>query len=97
MSIFKLFPSDCITRYYIYLQKNISDVLSAKRPTRVVEIPSATYSVMQSDGSSFCEDVVLDTGSRDEDNILNQIYRSKFVRDFIMMILTFHYILWNAY
>ena len=36
------------------------------------------YSVMQSDGNSFCGDVVSDSfkkASRDEDNILDQVYK----------------------
>ena len=51
---------------------------------------SSIYSVMQSDGNSFCGDVVLDSFNmmyRDEDNILYQIYRSKYFRIIIMMIL----------
>ena len=47
------------------------------------------YSVMQSDGNSFWGNVVLDgfdRASRDEDNILDQIYNSKYIRIFIMMI-----------
>ena len=45
---------------------------------------------MQSDGNSFCGDVVLDSfnkASRDEDKILYQVYKSKYVRIYIMMIL----------
>ena len=45
---------------------------------------------MQSDGNSFGGDVVLNSFnkvSRDEDNILDQGYKSKYVRIFIMMIL----------
>ena len=45
---------------------------------------------MQSDGKSFCGDVVLNSfnkASRDKDNILDQVYKSKYVRIFIMMIL----------
>ena len=37
---------------------------------------------IQSDGNSFCGDVVLDSfnkASRDEDNILDQKYKSKYV------------------
>ena len=37
---------------------------------------------MQSDGISFCGDVVLNsfkTASRDEDNILHQIYLGKYI------------------
>ena len=44
---------------------------------------------MQSDGNSIFGHVVLDSfnnGSRDEDNILYQIYKSKYVRIIIMMI-----------
>ena len=44
---------------------------------------------MQSDGNSFCGDVVLDSfnnASRDEDNILDQIYASKYVRIIFMVI-----------
>ena len=45
---------------------------------------------MQSDGNSFYGDVVSDSFnkiSRDEDNILDQIYSSKYIRIIIMMIL----------
>ena len=57
-----------------------------------------TYSVMQSDGNSG--DVVLDSfnkKSRDEDNILNEIFESKYVRIIIMMILIRYYINKKAY
>ena len=40
-------------------------------------IPEIAYSVMKSDGISFCEDVVLDSftkASMDEDNNLDQIF-----------------------
>ena len=50
------------------------------------------YSVMQSDGISFRGDVVLDSFNRaywDEDTILEQIYKSKYVRIFIMMRFNF--------
>ena len=39
-----------------------------------------TYSVMQSDGNSFCGDVISDSfnkASKDEDNILEQIYKKQ--------------------
>ena len=45
---------------------------------------------MQSDGNSFCRDVVSDNfnmTSRDEDNILEKICKSKYVRIIILMIL----------
>ena len=45
---------------------------------------------MLSDGNSFCGDVVLDSfnnASRDKENILDQIYKSKYVRNIITMIL----------
>ena len=35
------------------------------------------YSVMQSDGNSFCGDVVLDMLYRDEDSILDQKYEKQ--------------------
>ena len=46
-------------------------------------------SVMQSDGNSFFGDVVLDSfkkTSRDEDEILDQIYKSKYVRITIIVL-----------
>ena len=58
--------------------------------------PYPFYSVMQSDGNIFCGDVVLDSfneASRDEDNILDQVYKSKYVRIFIMMILILYNII----
>ena len=51
---------------------------------------------MQSDGNSFCEDVVSESFKktfRDEDNILYQIYKSKYVRIIIMMIVILYNIL----
>ena len=51
------------------------------------------YSVMQSDGNSFCGDVVSESvnkTSRDEDKVLDQIDKNKCVRFIIMMILTFY-------
>ena len=48
---------------------------------------------MQSDGNSFGGDVVSESfnmTSWDEDNILDQIYRSKHVRIILMMILTLY-------
>ena len=45
---------------------------------------------MQSNGNSFCRDVVLNSfnkAPRNEDNILDPVYKSKYVRSFIMMIL----------
>ena len=45
---------------------------------------------MQSDGNSFSGGVVLDSfdkKSRDEDNMLDQIHKSKYVRINIMVIL----------
>ena len=48
-----------------------------------------SYSVMQSYANSFRGDVVLGTFnnvSRDEDNILNQIYIRQICSDFIMRI-----------
>ena len=44
-----------------------------------------SYSVMQSDGNSYCGDVVLDSFNKvywDEDTILEQIYKRKYVRIF---------------
>ena len=58
------------------------------------------YSVMQSDGNSFCGDVVLDSfnkASRDEVNILNQIYKSTYLRLFTMKVLFFITFHENAY
>ena len=49
-----------------------------------------SYSVIQSDGNNLCGDVVSDSINkeyRDGDNILDQIYKSKYVRIVIMMIL----------
>ena len=56
----------------------------------------STYSVMQSDGHSFCGDVVLNSfnkASRDEDNILDQVWKSKYVRIYIIMILILYHII----
>ena len=48
------------------------------------------YSVMQSDGSSYCGDDVLDNLNEaflNEDNILDQIYKSKYTRIIFMINL----------
>ena len=45
---------------------------------------------MQSDGNSFCKDVVLDSfdnAFREEDNTLDQIYKSRYVQTNLMTIL----------
>ena len=45
--------------------------------------------VIQLDGKSFCGDFVWDSfnkASRDEDNIVDQIYKSKYIRIIIIMI-----------
>ena len=57
------------------------------------------YWAMQSDGYSFCGDVVLDIlnkASRDVDNIQDQIYQIRYVRIFIMVILILYKIIWNC-
>ena len=54
------------------------------------------YSVMQSDGNSFCGDVVSDSFNKtswDEDNILAQICEIKYVWIIIMMILILYNII----
>ena len=54
------------------------------------------YSVMLSDGNSFCGDVVLNSfnkASRDEDYNLDKVYKSKYVRILIMMILILYNII----
>ena len=51
-----------------------------------------TNSVLKSDGNSFYVDVVSDSfnkASTDEDNILEQTYRRRYARIFIMKILNF--------
>ena len=51
---------------------------------------------ISADGNSFCGDVVSDSFNkrfRDEDNILDQIYKNKYVRIIIMMILIFYNII----
>ena len=54
------------------------------------------YSVMQSDGDTFCGDFVSDSfnkTSRDEDNILDQIDQGEYVLIDNMMILILHNII----
>ena len=51
---------------------------------------------MQSDGNSFGGDVVSNNFNKtfcDEDNNLNQIYKSKYVRIFFLMILILYKII----
>ena len=61
----------------------------------------SNYSVMQSDGNSFCGDVVLDSfnkASRDEDNILDQIYKKQKCLDFYYVNFIFSIKMYeNAY
>ena len=48
------------------------------------------------DGNSFCGNVVLDNfnkSSRDEDNSLDQIYKGKYVRIIFIVILIFYNII----
>ena len=61
-----------------------------------IKVRKFPYSVMQSDGNNFYGYVVWDSfnkKSRDEDNILEQIYSSKYVRIIIMMILILYKII----
>ena len=54
------------------------------------------YSVMQSEGNSFGRDVVSDSFKktfRDDNNNLDQIYRSKYVRIIFVMILILYNII----
>ena len=54
------------------------------------------YSVMPSDGNSFCGNVVLDSfnkASWDDDKILDQIYESKYVQIIKTKILILYNIL----
>ena len=56
----------------------------------------SSYSVMHSDGNSSCGDVVSDRfnkTNRDEDNILEQIYKSKYVCIIILTILILYNII----
>ena len=62
----------------------------------VWSLERALYSVMQSDGYNFFGDVVLDSfnkASWDEDNFEDQIYKSKYVRIIIKMILILYNIM----
>ena len=63
-------------------------------------VTTTVYSVTQSYANSFWGDVVLDTFnnvSRDEDNILDQIYKKQICPNFILMIFDFHNLYENAY
>ena len=50
---------------------------------------------MQSDGNSIFGHVGFNKASRDEENILDQIYKSTYVRIIIMMILIPQNIVWK--
>ena len=57
---------------------------------------SKVYSVMQSDGNSFGGDLVLDSFNKtflDEDNNLDQVYKSKYVLIISVMILILYNIM----
>ena len=63
---------------------------------QLAEFMNSNYSVMQSDGKGFGGDVVSDSfnkTSRDEDNILYNIYKSKYVRITMMNILILYNII----
>ena len=60
--------------------------------SNVLQDTSAMYSVMQSDGNSFCGHVVLNSfnkACRVEDNILDQIYKRQICLDFYYADVTF--------
>ena len=51
---------------------------------------------MQSDGNSYCGDIVLDSlnkASWDEDNILDQMYKNKYVWIIFLIILILYNII----
>ena len=59
------------------------DITKEPRQKTEADFSDLAISVMQSDGNIFSGDFVLDSfnkASRDVDNILDQIYRSKCVR-----------------
>ena len=71
--------------FCLYKRKRFSD-----HP--ILDAAPSTYSVMQSGRNSFYGDVVSDSFHKafpDEDTILEQIFRSKYVRIVIMKILDF--------
>ena len=54
------------------------------------------YSVMQSDGNSFYGDVFLDSFNKtswEEDKISDQIYKNKYIRIIIMVVLILYNII----
>ena len=63
------------------LEEETSFKLSNNRQLGTLNIYTLyIYSVMQSDGNSFCGDVVLDNfinASKDENNILDQTYKKQ--------------------
>ena len=86
------------TCYFVNLQRKkcpnmknrlneFSSNLREKKMT--AKIIFTTFSMMQLNGNSFCVYVVFDSskkGISDEANILDQIFTSKYVQSFIMMI-----------
>ena len=88
----------CFGNMHISLESKIVKKLSQiyksddpyKNKSKGILTSHALYSVMQSDGNSFCGDVFSDSFnkiSRDEDSILYPIYNIKYVRIIIMLIL----------
>ena len=68
--------------------KSVKNLVSMAR-RRSTDGEDSRYSVMQSDGNSLCGDDVLDRfyeAPGDEDNILDQICKRKYVRIIFMMI-----------
>ena len=83
-------------QYSEYIQFTETYPIFGKFSNSFIQNVKLLYSVMQSDGNSFCGDVVLDSFNktyRDEDNILDQIYKSKYVRIITMMILILYNII----
>ena len=66
------------------------NVLQTKQTWNTNSAIPLIYSVLQSDGNKFCGDVVSGSFNKiyhDEEKILDQIYKSKYVCIIIMMIL----------
>ena len=80
-----------LTQKASYVLLAEKELIETVKPAALIVFSRAIYSVMQSDGNSFCGDVALDSininkASRDEDNILEQIYEMQICLDFMMKI-----------
>ena len=90
--------------YIFWVVFILENLISADKDDNTVNLSTlqhtVLYSVMQSDENSKSGDVVLNSFNRAfwvEYNILDQIYKNKYVRTILMMILILYNIIQNSF